>query len=351
MPEHHESHPPTAELLRDAFGAQAAMLLYTAAKLDLAEHLASGATTADQLAALAGAHPRAVQRILRALVTRGVCEEVAVGQFRLTGLGACLREGHPQSIRARVLLNVEVHHALWADLLQTVKSGESASVRVHGVPFYDHLSRNRAAGEVFDRAMSGAGGMRDRFRAVIDAYDFGRFSRIVDVGGGNGALLVEILKSSPATHGTVFDLARLAAAAAQTISAAGLEERCRFEAGDAFVAVPGAADAYVLSNFLNSWGDGEACSVLRVLHAAMGDDATLLVIDWVMPGPEEAGHDVEKSREAATMDLVMLSAFGAGSGRLRTFNEFRDLLAEAGFAVLARIPTRASVELIEARRE
>jgi hypothetical protein len=81
----------------------------------------------------------------------------------------------------------------------------------------------------------------------------------------------------------------------------------------------------------------------------MAADATLLVIDWVMPGAEQAGN-VQKSREAATMDLVMLSAFGAGGGSIRTFSEFRKLLAEAGFAVCARIPTRASVELIEARR-
>lgn len=348
MSEHDAVHPQVADLVRDAFGAQAAMLLYTAVKLELVEHLACGPISAEELARRVDADSRAVQRILRALGTRGVCEESAGSRFRLTDLGACLRRDHPNSIRARLLLNVEVHHALWADLPQTVKGGESASLRVHGVPFYEHLASDRNAGEVFDRAMAGAGWIRDRFRAAIDSYDFGRFRHIVDVGGGNGAFLIEILGSSSGTRGTVFDLARLEASAIEAIGVGRLAHRCRFVAGDAFATVPAEGDCYVMSNFLNSWSDTDAGTLLRTCRAAMNEEATLLVVDWVMPGAEQSA-DSPASRDAATMDLVMLSAFGAASGRIRTFGEFSDLLAAAGFAVTARMPTRASVEVLEAR--
>jgi SAM-dependent methyltransferase len=338
-----------AELLRDAFGAQAAMVLYTAAKLDLAEHLASGPRTAEQLATALGADARALGRILRALVSQGACEELTDSQFILTDLGNSLRAGHPHSIRARVMLNVEVHHRLWASMLDTAKSGESASVRVYGLPFYEYLASNREAGDVFDTAMSSAGWALQRFRAAVEAYDFGRFDEIVDVGGGNGAFLVEILASVPRPHGIVFDVDRVGTSAMEVISSRGLASRCRFVAGDAFAAVPEAADAYVLSNFLNSWGDAEAARVLRNCHRAMKPDATLLIVDWIMPTADQR-EGVASSRDATTMDLVMLCAFGGDSGRIRTFSEFCKLLADSGFDVTARMPARGSLEIIEARK-
>lgn len=342
-----ELHPGMAELLRDAFGAQAAMVLYAAVKLELAEHLAAGPKTIDQLSQAVGADRQALLRLLRGLVSQGICEEPLDSQFRLTGLGDSLRHDHPNSVRARILLNVEVHHALWACLLDTITTAESASVRVHGLPFYEYLAKDRRAGEVFDQAMSSAGWARHRFRAAIEAYDFGRFRTIVDVGGGNGAFLTEILTCVRGPSGIVFDVSRLEASANEVLRSGGVADRCCFVAGDAFTVVPGGADAYVLSNFLNSWGDVEAAAILRRCHEAMSAAATLLVIDWVMPGAEKPGTP-QKSRDATTMDLVMLSAFGARSGRIRTFGEFQTLLAGSGFEIAARLPTRASVEVIVA---
>jgi hypothetical protein len=347
MPQEDDPQHRLSELLRDAFGAQAAMLLYVAAKLDLAEHLAGGCETPEQLAQAVGADSRALLRILRALVSQGVCDEATESRFHLTRAGEHLRRDHSESICARVILNVEVHHALWGSLLETAKSGQSGSALVHSMPFYQYLASNRVAGEVFDRAMSSAGWVRDRFHAAIDAYDFGRFRTIVDIGGGDGSFLTEILGSLPGPCGIVFDLPRLEARANKVISHAGVEGRCRFIGGDAFAAIPAGADAYVLSNFLNSWGDAQAGIVLRKCREAMQPEARLLVIDWVMPTGDHP--DAAKSRDATTMDVVMLAAFGADSGQIRTLSEFRRLLGDSGLELTARIPTRASVELIEAR--
>src|SRR6266542_374539 len=187
-------HPqqPIAPLLRAAFGAQSAQILYVAAKLSLADQLRGRHRTATELAQAVGADAVALPRVLRGLVSLGVCEEIEGSQFGLTALGEYLRADHPDSVQSRVILNAEVHYALWGDLLATVRTGESASQRVFGMPFYDHLTRNPAVGSLFDRAMTSAGWIRYRFRPAIEAYEFGQIRTIVDVGGGNGTLLVVV---------------------------------------------------------------------------------------------------------------------------------------------------------------
>jgi len=253
-------HPQRAiaPLLYAAFGAQSSQILYIAAKLGLADRVREGHRTATDLSRVIGADAAALRRVLIGLVALGACRESDDGQFDLTPLGEYLRDDHPDSVRPRLILNGEVHYALWADILPTIKTAESASQRVFGMSFYDHLARHSEVGSVFDRAMTTAGWVRYRFRPAVEAYDFGQFRSIVDVGGGNGTLMVEVLKTYSEPNGIVFDVPRLAEAARQKIEAARLSTRCEFVGGNAFEAVPAGADAYVLSNFLISWGDDEA---------------------------------------------------------------------------------------------
>lgn len=118
-----------APLLQAAFGAQSAQILYVAAKLGLADHLRDGHRSATDLTQTLGVDAGAIQRVLRGLVSLGVCDEIDGLRFGLTPLGEHLRADHPDSVQSRVILNAEVHHALWADLLATVRTGEAASQR------------------------------------------------------------------------------------------------------------------------------------------------------------------------------------------------------------------------------
>jgi hypothetical protein len=240
-----------------------------------------------------------------------------------------------------------VHHALWDDLLETLRSGESASERVYGAPFYEHLARDTATGALFDRAMSAAGWVRHRIRPTVEAFDFGRFLSLVDVGGGNGTLMAEILKAHARPSGMVFDVPRLAEAARRTIESAGLGARCRFVGGNAFEAVPAGGDAYLLSNFVNSFSDEEVAAVLRNCRKAVPAAGRLLIIDWIMPAAGEP-RDGFRYWDTVTMDLIMLAAFGSRSGRVRTRAEFEALLNATGFGLVNVIPTRASVSILEA---
>ena len=342
-------HPQRAiaPLLYAAFGAQTFQILYIAAKLGLADLVGEGYRTATELSRVVGADAAALRRVLIGLVALGVCQESDDGHFELTPLGEYLRADHPDSVQSRVILNGEVHYALWADILPTIKTGESASQRAFGMPFYDHLARHQEVGSVFDRAMTSAGWIRYRFGPTVEAYDFGQFGRIVDVGGGNGTLMVELLKTYSEPNGIVFDVPRLSEAARQKIDAARLTTRCEFVGGNAFEAVPAGADAYVLSNFLISWGDDEALVPLRNCRKAIAPRGKLLLAEWVMP---TGGEPREGFRfwDTVMMDLIMLAAFGSGGGYVRTRAEFQALLDATGFRLTDVIPTAASICVIEA---
>lgn len=342
----HQSIPgPQAALLQAAFGAQTAQILYVAAKLGIADCLRDVRRTGTELAGTLGVDASALQRILRGLVSLGVCDETEGSRFGLTSLGEYLRADHPDSARPRVIYNSEVLHALWAEILETVRTGQSASQRVLRMPFYDHLARNPTVGSLFDQAMASA--VRYRLRQTVEAYDFGQFTTIVDVGGGNGALMVEILKAYPETTGIVFDVPRIAEGARQTLDAAGLTTRCRFVGGNAFEAVPAGGDAYLLSNFLIAWEDDEAVVPLRNCRKAIASHGKCLLVEWLVPAGDEPKEEF-RFWDTVTIDLIMLTVFGSRSGHVRTRSEFQALLGAAGFELTAVVPTHSSVYVIEA---
>jgi hypothetical protein len=320
-------------------------MLYVAAKLGIADQLRHGHHTAAELARTLSVDASALQRILRGLVNLGVCAESAGGQFGLTSVGAYLRSDHPDSMQPRLLLNGEVHYAVWTELLGTVRTGESASQRCFGMPFYDYLASHPAVGTLFDQTMASA--VRYRHRPAVDAYDFGQFRTIVDVGGGNGALMVEIMTTYPQPTGIVFDVPRLAAGAQQTIEAAGLTARCQFSGGNAFEEVPAGGDAYILSGVVTSWEDEEAIVALQNCRQGIAPQGKLLLVDWIMPAADEP-REAFRFWDTVMTDLIMLALNGSQRGRVRTRAEFQALLGTAGFTLTALVPTHASVWVIEA---
>jgi SAM-dependent methyltransferase len=340
-----ESVPePQASLLQAAYGAQTAQLLYVAATLGIADHLRHGHNTAAELARTLGVNDSALQRILRGLVSLGVCAEGAEGQFSLTPVGAYLRSDHPDSVQPRLLLNGAVHYPLWTEVLTTVRTGEAASQRIFGMPFYDYLASNPAVGQLFDRTMASA--VRYRHRPAVDAYDFGQFRTIVDVGGGNGALLVEIMTTYPQPSGVVFDVPRLAEGVRQTMEAADLSARCRFIGGNALEAVPAGGDAYVLSNLVLNWEDDEAIVVLQNCRKVIAPKGKLVLVDWIIPAADEPRVGF-RFWDTLMTDLIMLVTFGSRAGRIRTRAEFQVILGAAGFTLTALVPTQSSVWVIE----
>lgn len=337
--------PSHVALLQMVYGAQTAQVIYVAAKIGLPDLLKDGPRGAAEIAAASGVDPAVLRRILRFLVSRGICVELPNDSFELSELGQPLRSDQPDSLRHRAIFNGEVLSPLWGELLYSVTSGESAAQRVFGKSLYEYFGEHPETGALFDRTMASAA--RYRHRPAVAVYDFSTFGSIVDVGGGNGALLISILQEYSQPRGIVFDLPPVVARARGNIEAAGLAHRCSVVAGTALESVPEGGDAYLLSNFLIDIDDHRAGTILRNCRKAMADGAKLLLIEWVIPTADDAA-DPYRLWDTASMDLIMLVIGGSRGGRVRTTQEFRVLLEAAGFTLQRVISTGAAVAVMEA---
>jgi hypothetical protein len=178
--------------------------------------------------------------------------------------------------------------------------------------------------------------------AVTAALDFSAFGKVVDVGGGNGSLLIGILKACPRLTGVVFDQPHTAARAQERVAAEGLAGRCEVVAGNFFGAIPGGADAYLVSNVLVDWDDGRAAVILRNCRAAMPAHGQILIVEEIYPARVAPS---DRCRGVAAVDVLMLVCTG---GRQRSEEEFRALLAASGLRLSRVVPTATGVSVLQA---
>ena len=276
---------------------------------------------------------------MRALTAIGVVHESDERRYTLTPLGNTLRTGVPGSMRAWALLVFSDDQGrAWEALPHAIRTGEHAFRYIFGADIWTRLATRPEAARLFDDAMQsltqGVNG------PLTTHYPFGNYNWIVDVGGGNGALLLPVLKRHPEMRVTVFDLPHVADAARLRIAEAGLSDRCETIGGDAFIAVPSGADAYVLKGVIHDWEDKEAIAILRTCRAAMSNASKLLLIERILPqqiDPEDA-----LTRAKFIHDINMFINPG---GRERTEAEFRDLLAQADLR-LTRVVSMPSPQAV-----
>lgn len=316
-------------------GYLATQLLYVAAELGVADALADGPRTGDAVAKEVGADPGSLRRVMRGLAALGVLDEDSDGRFGLAPVGEVLRAGTPGSLRGPVLTRGGIYYRALGHLLEAVRGGGTAFELAYGAQFFDYLGTRPAQRAAFQASMTDRSAREAK--VVVAAYDFGRFGKIVDVGGGQGVLLADVLAATPGLAGVLFDQPDVVESAG-----ANLPPGCEVVGGDFFRELPPGADAYLLSRVIHNWDDLDAVRILATCRRAMRDDATLLLVEAVLP---ERAAD----RPAAVrMDLNMLAMF---PGRERTEAEYASLLAAAGLALSRVIPTNshADVYLVEAR--
>src|SRR4029077_12997893 len=261
-----------------------------------------------------------LRRVLRLLASRGVFEEQADGRFATTPLGELLRADVPGSMHASVLLFAGVPiQDRWKELEYCVRTGQPAFRRTDpdADPFTE-MAKDPARAALFDRAM--AAFAPQTAAAVAHAYDFSTFGSVTDVGGGNGSLLIGILRANPALRRTVFHQPHVAERARAQVEEAGLADRCEIVGGSFFERVPPGADAYMLKHVIHDWDDAQAVAILGRCRDAMGADGTLLIVEGVYPERIDQSLD---SKGAAANDVNMLVCTG---GRQRSEEEFRTLL-------------------------
>jgi orsellinic acid C2-O-methyltransferase len=321
-----------AELLELINASWTTQAICAACVLRLPETLAAGALGADALAEATGCHAPSLARLMRALVTLGVCDFDDAGRYRLTAVGELLREDHALSVRAWALLAGGPIWQRWSELDQSVRSGSSHRRRHGGVDGFEDLGASAAAAALFYQAMVAI--TRPIAAAVADAIDPAGVQRVVDVGGGSGELLAQVLAAHPSLHGVLFDLPHGLEGATAVLERAGVAARCTRVAGSFFDTMPEGAELYLLKSVLHNWDDARCVQILRGCRSAMAPQGRVLVIERVMSErPGCTRHD----RAVARSDLNMLVAL---SGRERTVREFAALFAQAGL-VLERDLDRA----------
>jgi hypothetical protein len=197
---------------------------------------------------------------------------------------------------------------------------------------------NPESNALFNAAMSAQSALRNAH--VLKAYDFSGITTLVDVGGGQGVLLAGIVAAYPGMQGILFDQPHVVAGADEVLAAMQVADRCRTVSGDFFQDVPRGGDAYLLSKIIHDWSDASATTILRACHRAMDGRGRLLLIEYVVP-PGNHPHP------AKTMDLQMLVMLDGG--RERTAEEFRTLLADAGFTLTRIVPAEDGNSVIEAK--
>ena len=325
-----------------SIGHYVSRALHVAAHLGLADQLAAGPRSADDLAAATGTHAPSLKRVLRLLASAtGIVAEQEDGRFALEPLGELLREDVPGSMRAMVMLFTGIRiQDSWSDLEWCVRTGEPAFRRTDpdGDPFTQMASDPEAAA-IFDKAMATFAPLTAA--AVAAAYDFSGYGTIADVGGGNGALLSGILTANPHLRGMLFDQPHVVERARPALDAAGIGDRITVAGGSFFDAVPSGADAYLLKHVIHDWNDDDAARILRNVRAVTPATGKLLIVEGVYPARVDRSLD---SRGAAANDVNMLVVTG---GRQRSRAEFEALFAASGFRLARVVPTMAPVCVVE----
>jgi hypothetical protein len=327
-----------SDLLRIINGSWVSQACYVMTRLGVADLLASGPRSADELAAAAKVHAPSLRRLLNALCSVDLCSQRDDGTFELTQLGALLRSDHPSSLSAWTLHWGGNSWAAWGNLLHSVRTGQGTRELLVGTEGFVHLDRNPEAAAIFNQAMV----QLTRLAAleVVKAYDFGG-RKVMDVGGGYGELLAQVLIAHPTSRGVLFDMTHAVSKAREAFAERGLAARCEFVTGDFFESVPTGADVYMLKSVIHDWPDDRAITILQACGRAMQANAKLLLVERMMPERLQASA---QSESIACSDLHMLVALGAQE---RTPAEFDALLRAAGLTTLRVIDTGGDYQIIE----
>jgi hypothetical protein len=334
---HRRTVPAPIAMMEMVLAAWTAQAITAAANLGIADALANGPLSADQLATAVDADADALSRLLRALITRGIFRQRRDGRYELTPLAATLRSDADVSLNAWAqFMGSPQHREHWSHLPDAIRTGRAAVPALRGKPFFEYVVDEPEFGELFNGAMTSVSELA--IAGVIAGYDFSTYATIVDVGGGHGRLLAAILDAAPDSRGILFDLPHVVAGAPAVLSEHRVADRVRIVEGSFFDAVPGGGDAYVLKHIIHDWADDDAVRILRNVRNAAAPGTSVLLVEAVIP---------KHNREfpGKWVDLEMLLVAGA---RERTAAEYARLLSRAGFRMTRVVDTASPFSVVEA---
>jgi O-methyltransferase domain len=331
--------PSSAKILQIVYDYELACCTNVAARLNIAELLYESPKSIAELAVATRANGPALYRVLRVLAGAGIFKETANQVFVFTESATALHAGVEGSIKYYLEAILGEHSHAFGNMLHSVMTGETAFDHYYKMDVWAWYGQHGEVAANFNKAMAGL--TQYYARTAIPAYPFNDFESIVDIGGGNGALLFAILAATQKPKGIIFDAPFVIPQSEQLIEEQQLQERCNAVAGNFFESVPPGKDLYLLKYILHDWADEDCIRILRNCADAMKTGSKVLILEAVIPAGN--GYHVGKYT-----DVTMLVAT---RGRERSEEDFKRLLTEAGLRFNKIIPLSLDeISLIEGEK-
>jgi O-methyltransferase domain len=330
--------PIPAQLLRAREGLLMHQALAAVAKLGVADSLENGVQQTGDLARGLKVNEGALYRIMRLLASQGIFEEASSRIFKNNEVSHFLRTDVPGSVRPLFIFwGSDFYYPCFGEMLYSIETGEPSRTKLAGMNGFEYLRQKPELARIFDDAMTT--GSQLSGPAIAAAYDFGAWQSLMDVGGGNGILLSHILRAHPGLRGVLADQEHVLERARQRgFLGSELEARTAMKACDFFQEIPSGCRAYLMKSVIHDWDDEQARSILVNCRKAIPRDGALLLVEFALSGENQPSL-------GKFVDVIMLIVTG---GRERTVDEYRELLASAGFRLNKVVPTPAEFAIIEA---
>lgn len=315
--------------------------VYVAAKLGIADLLVDGMETTEELAKKLNVDEQSLYRLMRALASIGIFEELSEKNFRMTALASTLRSDIPNSIRdLAIMCGSDWHWKTWGGLIYTVRTGKPFFSEYFGQEFFPYIKKNEEAEKEFNAGMTSLSSLTNY--AIADQYNFSSVNVIVDIGGGHGGLLQAILKLHRKVEGILYDLPSVVEAAKNLWRKDETSHRMKIEGGDFFSAIPSGGDIYILKHVLHGLDDEQSSRLLKNIANAMQKGGKLLIIEMIIP-------EMNKPSYSKFNDLGMMLLSGRGQERQQ--HEFEQIISSSGLRMKYMLPTHFGICIIEVVKE
>jgi hypothetical protein len=332
---------PETQIMQLLMGRIMSFTVSAVAELGIADHMGSEPAAIEDLAARTSTHSPSLYRVMRMLASVGVFAEPSPRRFALTPTGQMLRSDAPNSMRYMAMMFTDPWIVrAYENIVHCLRTGGDGVTKAYGRHAFELFQQVPDQAQRFHEAMNNFSAIAGE--ALAEAYDFSRFKRIADVGGGHGVILGSILRATPGLQGVLYDLPEVIAGAGDSGNFAGLEGRVTPQCGSFFDRVPRGCDAYILKNVIHDWDDECCLRILYLIREQLADspDGRVFLYEMVVP-------EGDQPSPAKLLDIEMLVA--TPGGKERTEQEFRELLCSAGLMLESITPTKSPLCLIEAR--
>ncbi|BFP53430.1 methyltransferase [Streptomyces fimicarius] len=331
------AHDPVAERFMAMSDVITPNAVRVAATLGIADLVREGVDRLDDLAARTSTDREALGEMMRHLTVQGLFAQPEPGVYAPTELSRWIESDHPVGMREFLDLDSPMGRPqrAFAGLLHSIRTGGPAYAEIYGRTYWEDLDARPDLSRAFNAKM--AKQVSEIAADVAKTYDWSGVGHVVDVGGGTGTLLAEVLAAHPSLRATLVDLPAASGGAGRLLAEAGVADRCEIVAGSFFEPLPAGADVYLLSTILHDWSDEASRAILRRCAEAAGEHGRVLVVEHLIQPEIRQG--------ISTLNLILLTTLG---GRERSLEEYAELADAADLRVLRTLPLpsgRSAVEL------